>query len=276
MQDIRDGVIRIYKGKYQNKVIGLAKGKQQARSVHNTYFQIIRHICLLDQSEVSAEQLRARIVAPEFDGAERAKKNTSFHNCLNNLQDVISERGLGDAIYYDATSRTLSIEDPSFRLYLSLVDLDVLERAVRVRKGSYPWDIAISFAGEQRAIAEPLRDILNDQGYTVFYDFDQQHLLWGQNLRKKLGDVYANEAQYMVVLLSKEYPEKEWSAFEFEVGKEARNKRTDSYLLPVIVDDVHVVGLPREVGHLDLRRMTLEQIAEVLIQKIESASPIDQ
>lgn len=272
MQDIKDGVIRIYKGKYQNKVIGLAKGKQQARSVHNTYFQIIRHICLLDQSEVSAEELRARIVATESDAGERNRKNTSLHNCLNNLQDVISERGLGDAVYYDANSRTISIEDPSFRLYLSLMDLDMLERAVRVRKGTYPWDVAISFAGEQRHIAERLRDLLNDAGYTVFYDFDQQHLLWGQNLRKKLGDVYANEAQYMIVLLSKEYPEKEWPSFELEVGKDARTKRTESYLLPVIVDDVHVVGLSRDVGHLDLRRVPIEQVASVLIDRIEASA----
>lgn len=133
----------------------------------------------------------------------------------------------------------------------------------------------ISFAGERRAEAERLRDLLNDAGYTVFYDFDQQHMLWGQNLRKKLGDVYANEAQYMVVLLSKDYPEKEWPAFEFEIGKDARTKRTESYLLPVIVDDVTVVGLPSEVGHLDLRKMTIEQIAEVLAEKIEAGASSD-
>lgn len=34
MQTIKDGVLRIYNGKYHNKLIGLCKGKQQARSVH--------------------------------------------------------------------------------------------------------------------------------------------------------------------------------------------------------------------------------------------------
>jgi hypothetical protein len=276
MHELKDGVIRIYNGEYQNKVIGLAKGKQQARSVHNTYFQIIRHICLLDQSEISAEELRARIVGPEADATERNKKNTSLLNCLNNLQDVISERGLGDAIYYDANSRTISIEDPSFRLYLSLMDLDVLARAVRVRKGNYPWDVAISFAGEQRDKVERLRDLLNEAGYTVFCDFDQQHLLWGQNLREKLGDVYANEAQYMIVLLSKEYPEKEWTSFELDIGKSARSKRTESYLLPIIVDDVTVVGLPSDIGHLDLRRVTIEHVAKILTEKMESSTSAAQ
>jgi len=36
IQDIKDGVLRIYRGKYHNKIIGFAKGKQQAQSVHNT------------------------------------------------------------------------------------------------------------------------------------------------------------------------------------------------------------------------------------------------
>ena len=268
--EIRDGVIRTYKGKYQNKVIGLAKGKQQARSVHNTYFQIVRHLCLLDKSEVSVEELRTRIVGAGADPSEKARKNTSFYNCLKNIGSVIEERGLADALYYDTTSNTISIEDPSFRFYLTLLDLDELEKSVRVRKSEYPWDVAISFAGEVRTFAEEIRDALNQRGYTVFYDFDQQHKLWGQNLRVKLADVYANEAEYMLVLLSKEYPEKDWPAFEFEIGKAASKKRTKDYLLPVIVEDVSVVGLSKDVGFLDLRKKTVEEIVEVLTMKIEA------
>lgn len=271
MQDIKDGVLRSYRGKYQNKVIGMAKGKQQATSVHNTYFQIIKHICLLDKSEIPVEELRSRIVGVEDNAKERAKKNTSFYNCLDNLQDVIQQRGLSDALYYDPTSRTVSIEDPSFRLYLSLTDFDQLELAVKVRKTRYPWDVALSFAGEHRSKAESLREILNAKGYTVFYDFDQQHQLWGQNLRQKLQDVYASEAEFMVVFLSQEYPEKDWPSFEFEVGKEAKKKRTADYLLPIRVDDVLINGLSPDVGYMDLRNHTIEDVANVLMKKIESA-----
>lgn len=271
MRDITDGVLRSYRGKYQNKVIGMAKGKQQATSVHNTYFQIIKHICSLDKSEIHVQELRDRIVGVEDDPKERAKKNTSLYNCLDNLQDVIQQRGLADALYYDPTSKTISIEDPSFRLYLSLIDLGQLEKSVKVRKTRFPWDVALSFAGEQRGIVERFRELLNAKGYTVFYDFDQQHLLWGQNLRLKLADVYANEAEFMVVFLSKEYPEKDWPSFEIEIGKEARGKRTSEYLLPIRVDDVHIVGLSSDVGYMDLRRHSVEEIIDVLLKKIETS-----
>lgn len=269
IDDIKDGVLRIYKGKFQNKIIGLSKGKQQAASVHNTYFQIIRHICLIDKSEIGVEEIRARIVGAGADDKEKARLNTSFYNCIKNLQAVIEERGLNDALYYDANSKTISIEDPSFRFYLTLADLDEIAKSVKVRKGRYPWDVAVSFAGDQRAMVEGFRDLLNQRGYTVFYDFDEQHKLWGQNLRLKLADVYANDAEYMIVFLSKEYPEKDWPAFEIEIGKEAKKKRTQEYLLPLIVDDVNIVGLPKDVGYLDLRTTSIEQAVETLIKKIE-------
>lgn len=130
--------------------------------------------------------------------------------------------------------------------------------------------MAVSFAGEDRAVVEELKDILNDAGYTVFYDFDVQHQLWGADLRTKLADVYANDAQYMLVFLSKHYPEKDWTNFEFEIGKEAKGKRTDIYLLPVLIDDVHVVGLSQNVGHIDLRRRSVGDLATALIEKIEN------
>ena len=56
----------------------------------------------------------------------------------------------------------------------------------------------------------------------MFYDFDNvQHQLWGVDLRAKLADVYANDAQYMLIFLSRYYPEKDWTKF---AKKPARNE----------------------------------------------------
>jgi len=93
MENIKDAVLRNYKAKFQNRLIGMAKGKQQARSVHNTYFEIVKHICTLELSEIPIAELHTRIVKPEADPAERNRKNTSFYNCLNNLSEVIDSAG---------------------------------------------------------------------------------------------------------------------------------------------------------------------------------------
>ncbi len=269
VDDIKDGVLRIYRGKYHNKLVGLCKGKQQARSVHNTYFDIIKIIGVIGKGEVHFQEIQQRLLAPIDDTKEKAKKTTSFHNCLKYLPSVIEERGLDDAIYVNRDSESISIEDPSFGLYLSLTDLDEIGQSIKLRRTGFPWDVAVSFAGEDRDIVERVKDILNESGYTVFYDFDVQHQLWGTDLRVKLADVYANDAQYMVIFLSKHYPEKDWTNFELEIGKEARGKRTETYLLPVIIDSVPIVGLSSNVGHIDLRRCSPEDLANSLIEKIE-------
>jgi hypothetical protein len=272
MDAVKDGVLRIYQGKYRNRLVGLCKGKQQARSVHNTYFDIIKCISLIGKSEVQFQEIQQRLLMGIDDPKDRAKKTTSFHNCLKYLPSVIEERGLDDAIYLNKGAESITIEDPSFGLYLSLTNLDEIGQSIRLRRSGYPWDVAVSFAGEDREIVERLKNILNDSGYTVFYDFDVQHQLWGIDLRAKLADVYANDAQYMLIFLSNHYPEKDWTNFEFEIGKNARSKRTGSYLLPVLIDDVTVVGLSSNVGHIDLRRCTVEQLAESMIEKIEQGS----
>ncbi len=269
MDSVKDGVLRIYRGKYHNRLIGLCKGKQQARSVHNTYFDIIKIISLIGKSEVQFQEVQQRLLSGLEDAKERAKKTTSFHNCLKYLPSVIEERGLDDAIYLNKDSESITIEDPSFGLYLTLANLDEIGQSIRLRRSGYPWDVAVSFAGEDREVVERLKNILNNSGYTVFYDFDVQHQLWGIDLRAKLADVYANDAQYMLIFLSKHYPEKDWTNFEFEIGKDARSKRTATYLLPVVIDDVAVVGLSSNVGHIDLRRCSVEQLAASLIDKIE-------
>jgi hypothetical protein len=116
---------------------------------------------------------------------------------------------------------------------------------------------------------------LQDRGLSVFYDFDQQALLWGQDLRVLLEQVYSAEALYMVVFLSESYPERNWTEFEVSIGKSAAKKRTQEYLLPVLVDDVKVVGISDTVGYVDLRKVDVERAAELLAEKVEAATTGD-
>jgi hypothetical protein len=38
-----------------------------------------------------------------------------------------------------------------------------------------------------------------------------------------------------------------------------------------LIDDVHIEGLSRNVGHIDLRQQTVNDLANVLIEKIENS-----
>jgi hypothetical protein len=267
LSELKTEILRIFDGKYFNKVVSITKGKQQARSVHNTYFDIISTITKDERSEIPIEYLYERIVKTITDGKERGKKATSFNNCLNNLEDIIERNGLGDLFHYNKTGKTFSIEDPSLRFYLNLLDLDKLKQKVNIRKNGFVYDVAISFAGKDRDTAKELKAAFKERGLEVFYDFDQQAQLWGKELNKTLTDVYLNDSLFMVIIVSKNYPEKDWTNFEFANGKEA--KRSTEYLLPIRLDDTNIVGIKDTVGFVDFREQTVDEIADLLMDKVE-------
>ena len=96
LKNLKDSVLRMFNAKYFEKVVGLAKGKQHAKSVHNTYFDIIPTIAADDMSEIPVEYLYKKIVGEIEDSKQRSRKATSFYNCLKNLYDVIDRKGMVD------------------------------------------------------------------------------------------------------------------------------------------------------------------------------------
>jgi len=274
LRDLKEEILRIFHGKYRDKIVGLAKGKQQARSVHNTYFDIVAQIASSASSELPTEKLYRSIVGIIEDSKERSRKATSFYNCLNNLSDVIEQKGLSDILLFRSGSTYISIEDPTFRFYLNLLDIEDIKTRIHLRTSAYPYDVAVSFAGNDRPTVKSFVDALKDLGLNVFYDFDQQALLWGKDIRAKLAEVYANEAQYMVIFLSESYPERDWTDFELSIGKEAAKKRTEEYLLPLRLDDVKVVGMKSTTGYIDLRQTSVQEVAAILADKINVSGKV--
>ncbi|MGH9838701.1 MAG: TIR domain-containing protein [Blastocatellia bacterium] len=130
------------------------------------------------------------------------------------------------------------------------------------------YDLAISFAGEQRALAESLARQLDATGYSIFYDHFEAAELWGRDLSLKLGDVYAKEARFCLVLLSKEYVEKAWTNFERQNAISRFMEEKGNYILCLKIDDVHLPGLPHVIGYLDIRNYDEEAIYELLLQKL--------
>ena len=62
------------------------------------------------------------------------------------------------------------------------------------QKNNAKYDIALSFAGEDRQIAASLARILRGHNISVFYDKYEQADLWGRDLYEHLADVYSNQA----------------------------------------------------------------------------------
>jgi hypothetical protein len=56
-------------------------------------------------------------------------------------------------------------------------------------KGDLKYDVALSFAGEDRQIAARLAKLLKGRDISVFYDKYEQANLWGKDLYEHLADV---------------------------------------------------------------------------------------
>ncbi len=72
---------------------------------------------------------------------------------------------------------------------------------------SHSFDVAISFAGTERDIAERLAEKVRDAGFAVFYDAFYPEDLWGKDLPVFFGEIYRKAARYCVIFVSSNYVE---------------------------------------------------------------------
>jgi hypothetical protein len=139
----------------------------------------------------------------------------------------------------------------------------------------YKYDVAFSFAGEDRALVETLDNAAKSEGFSTFYDKDQSVALWGSDLSVTLDDVYRKQSRYCVILISAAYVKKMWPAAERRsILARFIQERGRQYVLPVIIEDVDVPGLPPTIGYLKLQELGIDCIAEMLVAKLRSPGPV--
>jgi hypothetical protein len=68
------------------------------------------------------------------------------------------------------------------------------------KENRFDYEIALSFAGEDRTQAEKLAHALRASNVRVFYDEFDKASLWGKDLFQHLEGIYKDKAKYCVVL----------------------------------------------------------------------------
>src|SRR2546429_9687107 len=113
----------------------------------------------------------------------------------------------------------------------------------------FDYDIALSFAGEDRQRVEELAALLVEDGVRVFYDLYEQAVLWGKDLYQHLQSVYRDRAQYCLVFVSSHYARKLWAKHELRQAQARAFREHHEYILPVRLDDTEIPGLNATVGY---------------------------
>lgn len=132
----------------------------------------------------------------------------------------------------------------------------------------YTFDFAISFSRECRPQATELAALLVDKGASVFYDHSYLEHLLGKQLDDELGWIFGSATRFFVPFVSAGYTARPWPQYEWSIAKLEAERREEEFILPLRVDDSHLVGLLDTVGYLDLRDHELPQVAELLMSKL--------
>ncbi|MGH9891596.1 MAG: toll/interleukin-1 receptor domain-containing protein, partial [bacterium] len=132
----------------------------------------------------------------------------------------------------------------------------------------WEYDVALSFAGENRAYVDEVAELLKKANVTVFYDKYEQVAMWGRDLQEHLAEVYQSKARYVVMFVSEHYASKVWPTHERRSALARAITERRVSVLPARFDDTEIPGLLPTVGYIDLRRNAPAQLVELILQKI--------
>jgi hypothetical protein len=131
----------------------------------------------------------------------------------------------------------------------------------------YEFDVAPSFAEEDRDRVLPIVRRLKDQGVDVFYDEDQRVEMWGVDLVEYFSETFTDRARFVLLFTSQHYVSA-WARLQRRAAMARALEQHNEYVLPIRIDDTRVPGLSPTIGYLDMRVHSDEVIAQAVVEKL--------
>jgi hypothetical protein len=135
------------------------------------------------------------------------------------------------------------------------------------------YDVALSFAGEDREFARRVADLLSSEQVSVFFDESELVNLWGKDLAVELAEIYGKQADFVILFVSKAYVTKAWPQHEFRNSLAAAIGSAGERILPVRLDDSELPGLRATIAYLDGRTNSPERVARAVLEKLGLTAP---
>lgn len=143
---------------------------------------------------------------------------------------------------------------------------------------STKYDVALSFAAEDRTVAREIAKELEKEKIKVFFDETSSSELWGRDLYEHLNKLYT-DTKVCIVLVSKNYNEKQWTALEWRNLMAHSATRPSFAILPVHIDRSEV---PEDIAHFGYVPWNasavhkLTGLVQNLLGKLEPTTPTSQ
>lgn len=138
----------------------------------------------------------------------------------------------------------------------------------RVMSNSKEFEIALSFAGEDREYVDQVANLLRNSGVKVFYDRFEEANLWGKNLYDYLTEIYMDKALYTIMFISDDYSKKLWTGHERQAMQARAFQENQEYILPVRFDETPIPGVLPTTGYIDISSKSSEEFVEIIHKKL--------
>lgn len=138
------------------------------------------------------------------------------------------------------------------------------------------FDVALSYAGEDRAFVQRVAEHLKQNRLNVFFDKFEEVELWGKDLVETLEGIYRLRSKYVVIFISEAYARKVWTRHEVRSALSRAVQEKQEFVLPARFDDTELPGLLPSVAFIDLRGETPESFASKVARKVMLGLPLKE
>ena len=208
--DVRKSIIDRLENSYNTIVKDFCRGKR-FRPSNDAYIKFLQAVSKVNDFPIDVNEVCAN--------AEE-----SFKIGINSIKDhrlnihIKDKDILSSNFFYSPETKLFNIEDPALQYYIKHIDWKKLYKECGFTKtnNTYIFDIAISFAGENRKLAEEIAYTLRLLDYEVFYDELYEANYIGRSWSKEFERIFTTDSKFVVSILDKFHRSKIWPTFERE------------------------------------------------------------
>jgi hypothetical protein len=188
---------------------------------------------------------------------------------VDRLENVIASRRVRHVDVVEIYEALGTVDSVPERIpeRISLLQAMTLGQA---RQRAAAYDVAISHADQDQAIAERLAELLIERQYRVFLHKFERANLWGKDLYEHLADIYLNRSRYCLVLISQHYFSDRRQKHELLSAQARSYGMEHEYVLPLRLDDTDIPAILPTTGSIDLRLTAFEDVVTLVVDKLES------
>lgn len=243
--DIRKSIVDRLEAAYYESIKEFCRGRR-FRPSNDVYFRLLQFIATKSNSS-------------SVDLIELANANKEIAGSINNIKTsrlaiLLKEKHkAGQYFYYEKESSRFSIEDPAVFYYIKNLDWIKARRDCGFREKesmeNIDFDLAISFAGENRELARYIVRRLSDLDVHTYFDEDYESNYLGKRLTDEFRAAFHSNSRFVICLLDNSHLKKIWPTFERDVFLPRVEKQE---VIPIYLDDTRFPGIPGDLYGIKL------------------------